>query len=93
MYNLIEYSDNYAKASGSLWQHYRDEPNCVISNSTGQGKLKITDTNLYVPVVTSSTKDNEKLVEQLKSGLFIFVFIIFIKTSIISTKPKSKLFN
>ena len=26
MYNLIEYSDNYAKASGSLWQYYRDEP-------------------------------------------------------------------
>ena len=26
MYNLIEYSDNYSKTSGSLWQHYRDEP-------------------------------------------------------------------
>ena len=24
MYNLIEYSDNYAKTSGSLWQYYRD---------------------------------------------------------------------
>ena len=23
IYNLIEYSDNYAKASGSLWQYYR----------------------------------------------------------------------
>ena len=27
MYNLIEYSDNYAKTCGSLWQYYRDEPN------------------------------------------------------------------
>ena len=26
MYNLIEYSDNYSKTSGSLWQLYRDEP-------------------------------------------------------------------
>ena len=26
MYNLIEYSDNYAKTSGSLWQYFRDEP-------------------------------------------------------------------
>ena len=26
MYNLIEYSDNYTKTSGSLWQYYRDEP-------------------------------------------------------------------
>ena len=27
MYNLIEYSDNYLKTSGSLWQYYRDNPN------------------------------------------------------------------
>ena len=27
MYNLIEYSDNYAKPSGSLWQYFSDEPN------------------------------------------------------------------
>ena len=27
MYNFIEYSDNYAKTSGSLWQYYRNEPN------------------------------------------------------------------
>ena len=130
MYNLIEYSDNYAKISGSLWQYYRDEPNdnladsesfkfkikitgktpdddnekdveimvplkylsnfwrtleiplincevslfltwlpnCVITNSTGEGKFKITDISLYVPVVTLSTQDNGKLLEQLKSG-------------------------
>ena len=26
MYNSIEYSGNYIKTSGSLWQYYRDEP-------------------------------------------------------------------
>ena len=26
MCNLIEYSDNYAKTTGSLWQFFRDEP-------------------------------------------------------------------
>ena len=26
MYNLIEYSYNYSKTSGSLWQYFRDEP-------------------------------------------------------------------
>ena len=41
---------------------------CVITNSTGQGKFKITNTNLYVPVVTLSTKENEKLLQQLGSG-------------------------
>ena len=26
VHNLIEYSDNYSKTSGSLWHYYRDEP-------------------------------------------------------------------
>ena len=25
MYNLTEYSDNYSKSSGSLWQYYKDD--------------------------------------------------------------------
>ena len=130
MYNLTEYSDNYSKTSGSLWQYYRDEPsgtladsesfkskikitektpatdneedveimvplkylsnfwrtlempliNCevnlilacsstfVTTNSTGARTFKINDTKLYVPVVTLSTQDNSKLLQQLKSG-------------------------
>ena len=122
MYNLIEYSDNYAKTSGSLWQYFRDEPDdnladsesfkskikitgktpeadnvkdvevivplkylsnfwrtlemplincevnlilrwsstCVITNSTGAGTFAITDTKLYVPVVTLLTQENAK---------------------------------
>ena len=128
MYNLIEYSDNYAKTSGSLWKYCRDEPNnnlansesfkskikitgktanngnekdveimvplkylsifwrtleiplinCevsliltwsstfVITNSTGEGSFKITDTKLYVSGVTLSTQDNAELLQQLK---------------------------
>ena len=42
---------------------------CVITNSTGEEKFAITETKLDVPVVTLSTKDNEKLLQQLKSGL------------------------
>ena len=41
---------------------------CVITNPTGKGKLVITETKLYVPVVTLSTQDNAKLLQQLKSG-------------------------
>ena len=41
---------------------------CVITNSTGEGKFAIIETKLYVPVVTLSTKDNEKLLQQLKSA-------------------------
>ena len=43
MYNLIEYSDNYAKTSGSLWQYYRDEPNNNLANSKSfKSNIKIT---------------------------------------------------
>ena len=130
MYNLMEYSDNYAKTTGSLWQYFRDEPDdniedsesfkskikitgktpdadnekdveimvllkylsyfwrtlemplincevnliltwsstCVITDSNGAGTFAITDTKLYVPLVTLSTQENTKLLQQLKSG-------------------------
>ena len=41
---------------------------CVITNSIGAGKFQINETKLYVPVVTLSTQDNAKLLQQLKSG-------------------------
>ena len=41
---------------------------CVITNSTGAGKFQVTETNLYVPVVTLSTQDNAKLLQQLQSN-------------------------
>ena len=41
---------------------------CVITNSTGEKKFEITDTKLHVPVVTLSTQDDAKLLQQLKSG-------------------------
>ena len=40
----------------------------VISSATGETKFKIIDAKLYVPVVTLSTQDNTKLLQQLKSG-------------------------
>ena len=41
---------------------------CVITDSTDAGIFEITDTRLYVPVVTLSRQENAKLLEQLKSG-------------------------
>ena len=41
---------------------------CVISSATGETKFKITDTKPYVPVITSSTQDQAKLLQQLKFG-------------------------
>ena len=45
------------------WSKY-----CVISSATGKTKFKITETKLYIPVVTLSTQENAKLLQQLKSG-------------------------
>ena len=41
---------------------------CIITNSTGAGTFEITDTKLYVPVITLSHQDNGKLLQQLKLG-------------------------
>ena len=134
MYSLIEYSDNYSKTSGSLWQYCKDIPavdnnnanvnftdnnltdsfnfkvkitsqtgndgkksveimvplkylskfwrtlempliNCEVNliltwstNANQNATFAITDTKLYVHVVTLSTQDNAKLLHQLKSG-------------------------
>ena len=137
MYNLIEYSDNYAKTTGTLWQYCKDIPalnvndeiiafnvnntadsfkfkakitgeteddgtkdplkylsnfwrtlemplincevnliltwssSCVLVASSTQNQnatFAITDTKLYVPVVTLSTQENTKFFQQLKSG-------------------------
>ena len=35
MYNLLEYSKNYKKTAGSLWNYYRDEP----SSTTGANNI------------------------------------------------------
>ena len=56
MYNLIEYSDNYAKTTGSLWQYFNDEPNDDIEDSElFKSKIKVTG--------KTPDDDNEKDVE------------------------------
>ena len=43
MYNVIEYSDNYTKTSGDLWQYYRDEQNAFLTDSKSFiSKVKMT---------------------------------------------------
>ena len=59
MYDLIEYSDNYSKASGSLWQYYRDDPSDNIAQSESfKSKIKIMEKTL----ADGNTKDAEIMV-------------------------------
>ena len=58
---------------------------CVITNSNGAGTFAITDTKLYLPVVTLSTQENTQFLQQLKSG-----FKRVISWNKYLSKPKSK---
>ena len=40
MYNLLEYNKNYKKTTGSLWNHYRDEPSNRLSSNSESFKYK-----------------------------------------------------
>ena len=59
MYNLIEYSDNYSKASGSLWQYCEDMPaidnNNAIVNFTNNN---LTETFNFKVKMPGQTGDN-----------------------------------
>ena len=59
MYNLIEYSDNYSKTSGSWWQYYKDIP--AVNNNgniVNFNKANATDSFNYKPKITGQT-DND----------------------------------
>ena len=47
----------------SIWSE-----NCVISNATGATTFPISNTNLYILVLTLPIQYNAKLLQQLKSG-------------------------
>ena len=48
MYNLLEYSKNYRKTTGILWNYYRDEPSNPLSSSSESFKYKASITgNTY----------------------------------------------
>ena len=59
MYNLIEYSDNYAKKSGSLWQYCKDIP--AISNNNNIinfAENNLTDSFNFKVKFTGQTDDD-----------------------------------
>ena len=65
IYNLIEYSDNYSKTSGSVWQYCKDittvDNNNAIVNVTGSN---LTDSfNFKVKINGQAGNDGTKNVE------------------------------
>ena len=73
MYNLLEYSKNYRKTTGSLWNYYRDEPNSGtdannITHSILNSKSFDYKANFIEDGITQNnlTKNNVKTVVPLK---------------------------
>ena len=51
MYNLLEYSKNYRKTKGSLWNYYRDEPSDTFSSDSESFKYKTSITGKVIILV------------------------------------------
>ena len=73
MYNLLEYSINYKKTTGSLWNYYRDEPNSSTDDDNITHSMLNLESfdykaNFMENGVTNNnlTKNNVKVVVPLK---------------------------
>ena len=83
MYSFTEYSNNYSKTSGSLWQHCRDEPNDNLANSESfQSKVKITENtpalgNTKDAIITVPLKYLSNFGELLKYHCIIVKLVFF----------------
>ena len=70
---LLKYLSNFWRTLGIQLINYEVNltltwsVNCAITNSTGAATFTITDTKLYFPLVTLSTQNNIKLLQQFKS--------------------------
>ena len=63
MYNLLEYSKNYRKTAGSLWNYYRDEPSNPLSSNFESFKYKTSITgNTYNVAEKITDEDGNEVV-------------------------------
>ena len=66
MYNLLEYSKNYRKTTGSLWNYYRDEPSNPLSSNSESFKYKTSITGNTYNIDEKITDDDGNEVDNPK---------------------------
>ena len=67
VYNLLEFSKNYKKTTGSLWNYYRDEPNNPTLNlSVSNNPATV---NYNVDPITNSASFKYKTVKTLSKDI------------------------
>ena len=55
MDNLLEYSKNYRKTTGSFWNYYRDEPNNPPDDNYNANPIKNSESFKYKSSITGKT--------------------------------------
>ena len=58
MYNLIEYSDNYSKTSGSLWQYCKEIPAVNAGDIVDFNGANATDSFNFITKITGQTNND-----------------------------------
>ena len=71
MYNLLEYSKNYKKRTGSLWNYYRDEPRNPLSSNSKSFKYNATITGNTYDVGAGEAGYNANKVAKNETEVFI----------------------
>ena len=72
MYNLLYYSKNYTRTTGSLWNYYRDEPNSEYNNNNNNNRdrihysIKDSEPFDYKTSIAGKLPDNEDDLENIK---------------------------
>ena len=61
MYNLIEYSDNYSKTSGSLWQYCKDIPAVNVGDIVDFNGANATDSFNFKTKITGKNNDDGRI--------------------------------
>ena len=100
MYNLIEYSDNYSKTSGSLWQYWKDIP--AVDNNGAIVDFKganATDSfNFWTKITGQTVADNKNGniagsvdVELMVPLKYLSNFWRFLETSLINCEVELNL--
>ena len=51
MYSFLEYSKNYRKTTGNLWNYFRDEPSNPLFSNSESFKYKISITGILIMLV------------------------------------------
>ena len=69
MYNLLEYSKNYRKTTGSIWNYYRDEPNSSFNNNNRDRinySIKGSDSFNYKTSITEQLENDDEENKDIK---------------------------